>query len=316
MELAGPVPELVDASMHHKPDPFFPGFARLGQQIYLFRPSPQDRPSTTASPSDDDPDLIVFCSWMGAASKHVAKYTNVYRTKHPSSQILLLRQDGGDLFYRSIAQQIRNLEPAIRAIRAVQSAQAPKTPSVLMHIFSNGGSWTACQLADAYARSDPGAGADSSLLPLSALFLDSTPSLPNPAATFTAISELLPREPAWLAQLSKVALSGYLSSMRTLHWLLGVENPTLALRRKLNDPHGSFMQESLPRVYLYSQGDALIPAADVELHAREARDSRGEEGAKLVELQDFGQTKHVAHMPADPTRYWAIVERVWKERRS
>ncbi len=312
MELAGPIPELKSSTPKLESDPYLSDFTRLGEQIYHYIPAPT-LPSSTPATS---PDLIILCSWMYAFSKHIAKYTSAYKSKYPTSPILLLRQDGGDFFYRTNAQQMKNLEPAIATIRRLRSDK-PKGGRlrVLMHVFSNGGAWTVCQLADAYSSatslSTPGVDVQHELLPISALVLDSTPSLPNPSASHTAICEALPKKPPLLRAIGEAAVWGYISLAQSVDFALGREHLTLNLRRRLNDPQGAFMQDHLRRVYIYSQGDALIPASDVEAHAQDARVVVGEDDGERVKMEDFGKTRHVSHMLGDPERYWRVVDDIW-----
>jgi hypothetical protein len=237
-----------------------------------------------------------------------------------------------------------------------------------MHVFSNGGAWTACQLADAYKYSakdeeeeeEEGgeAGEASAILPIDALILDSTPSLPDPQASHAAICEALPSRTTYplTRKAGELAVWWYLTLASRVDALVGREHLTLNIRRRLNDPEGPFMMQQrgrghgrglgpgLPRVYIYSDGDKLIPAADVESHAEEAKKKRiriierekmEESGAKErnangnanvngtnngngndddtgIWLENFGQTRHVGHMLGDPDRYWGVVERMWR----
>ncbi|OAP62877.1 hypothetical protein AYL99_02104 [Fonsecaea erecta] len=402
MELAGPEPEVPttsDEEEHQVPvgrsDPYLAHFTQLGRQIYLYTPVAPSIPAVDIDNNDDyhdapaaegaqqqqqreeenappDPDLIIVCSWMSAQPRNIVKYTGAYRTRYPRARILLLRQDGGDFFFRTQAQQLRNLAPAVVVVERLLAAtkkereEERKTKTmkkdnggggggggdrdgdgdgddghdlrVLIHIFSNGGAWTACQLADAYYqqqsrrhqnqrdRSDFESDSNSTkdhhsplwLLPITALVLDSTPSLPNMAASHTAICASLPKTPPGVRLLSSALVWGYLGAARAVGAVTGQEPPTLSLRRRLNDPRGAFTHQSRcgrrgHRVYIYSQADALIPAADVEQHAREAAEVLGPGGSDKVRLEDFVSSRHVGHVLADPERYWGIVDRVWRE---
>ncbi|KIW64475.1 hypothetical protein PV04_09405 [Phialophora macrospora] len=368
MDLAGPFPELKshDVSISKPKDAYLSGFTRLGEQIYYYTPTtlPSRTPPPTISDKTDDfatttttgtptpsgvrdPDLIILCSWMYAHPRHIAKYTSHYRSKYPTSPLLLLRQDGGDFFWRAHATQMRNLEPAVRVIRTLcsssSSQESKPRPKVLMHVFSNGGAWTACQLADAYKYSvkQPKqqhqeeeeevqeVQEEHPILPIDALILDSTPSLPDPRASHAAICEALPSATTYplTRKAGELAVWWYLAVASRVDALAGREHVTLNIRRRLNDPDGAFMQPGLRRVYIYGDGDALIPAADVESHAEEAKASRiiarekmedkdandsSNGNATGIWLENFGQTRHVGHMMADPDRYWGLVEKVWR----
>ncbi|OQV06728.1 hypothetical protein CLAIMM_11261 [Cladophialophora immunda] len=348
MELAGPEPEVQSAEEGEVPvvrsDPYLADFIQLGPQIYIYTPeadSTTEIDNTARSqrtehqqqqeqehPAPADPDLIIVCSWMYAQPRNIVKYTKVYQATYPRARILLLRQDGGDFFFRTQAQQMRNLVPAVSLIRELDSEKkeegSGRELKVLLHIFSNGGAWTACQLADAYHHQQRGLAptpldeADHAflLLPITALVLDSTPSLPNAVASHTAICEALPKSPRPLRALGSVLVWGYLGLAQAVGVATGQENVTLSLRRRLNDPRGAFARHGHghgpppPRVYIYSQADALIPAADVERHAHEAAQVLGREN---VRLEDFVASRHVGHVLADPARYWAIIGALWRE---
>ncbi|KAH0848508.1 DNA repair protein RAD57 [Fonsecaea pedrosoi] len=378
MEFAGPEPEVPWDIEGETPvirsDPYLVDFTQLGDQIYFYAPpaeaskteidghaeTPGGEQQQQQQPQEQeekppvaDPDLIIVCSWMYAQSRNIIKYTKQYQTRYPSSPILLLRQDGGDFFFRTQAQQMRNLEPAVSLIRDLEAAttatkmkattgketggEKEKEFKVLMHIFSNGGAWSACQLADAYhhyhsqsqhqhqraQQHDLSTAAATAVLsssdeaphrhhhlPITALILDSTPSLPDPNAAHTAICEALPKSPAVVRALGSALVWGYLGVTHAVEVVTGHENVTLSLRRRLNDPRGAFCR--CHRAYIYSQADALIPGPDVESHAREAAQVLPG-GPDMVRLEDFVVSRHVGHVLADPVRYWAIVASVWEE---
>ncbi|OCT45126.1 DNA repair protein RAD57 [Cladophialophora carrionii] len=350
MDLAGPVPELQShTGPTSKPDDaYLSDFTRLGEQTYYNAPTTTSRSTPTRSGTTDvaatavkqstpDPDLIIICSWMYALPRHIAKYTQAYRARYASSPILLLRQDGGDFFWRTHATQMRNLEPAVSVIRTLErrSQSAASTtqvdqnanpdvkakagakakaktetkakPRVLMHVFSNGGAWSACQLADAYASAYASAFACTSIptlspresdrtnaiLPVDALILDSTPSLPDPRASHAAICEALPNPTTYplTRKVGETAVWCFLALASGVDALLGREHLTLNIRRRLNDPEGAFMQSGLRRVYIYSETDALIPASDVELHSEEARASASASARARVTAREKAEIK-------------------------
>lgn len=63
----------------------------------------------------------------------------------------------------------------------------------------------------------------------------------------------------------------------------------------------------VPRLYLYSTTDLLIPLADVEAHA----DAAKERGVQ-VRMEKFEGTDHVAHARREPERFWGAVKEVWE----
>jgi hypothetical protein len=302
MELAGPQPELHEAV--ETPDAYLPEFVKLGTQTFLYTPS--SRESTLAAVSQVQPDLIIVCSWMGAQPRYIKKYTKAYQTQFPSSSILLLRQDGGDLFWRPTCQQIKNLAPALSVVRHLVDEKRPDRPNVLFHIFSNGGSYTACQFADAYRSSSPG---KDQHLPISALVLDSTPSFPSSQRAHTAICESLPKSQP-LRTIGSAAVWAYIGVGKLVEGIARNEDITTSLRRRLNDPNGAFMRGTLKRLYIYSQADKLIPADDVEAHAKEAIAIIGKD---RVQMEDFVSSRHVGHVMLDQERYWGLIKGLWEE---
>jgi hypothetical protein len=70
-----------------------------------------------------------------------------------------------------------------------------------------------------------------------------------------------------------------------------------------------WMRKGTPRLYIYSDGDDMVASSVVEAHIEEAK-KRG----LNIHAEKFGkESKHVAHARTDPQRYWAAVERIWKE---
>ncbi|KAK5200347.1 hypothetical protein LTR92_000890 [Exophiala xenobiotica] len=302
MEIAGPKPE--PQLGEQRPDPYLPEFTKLGEQIFLYKPAT----GTSSEPqtSGGHPDLIILCSWMGAQPRYIKKYTKPYQMMYPQSPILLLRQNGADLFWRPLFLQRTAIQPALSVIQQLVDEKRPNKPRVFVHIFSNGGSYTASQFTAAYRDFSPN---KDELLPISALVLDSTPSLPSARRAHTAISESLPKSGP-LRAIGSVAVWGYIGMAKTIETVSGSENITTWLRKKLNDPEGAFMQDGLKRLYIYSQADALIPADDVEAHANEAISIIGKD---RVQLEDFVSSRHVGHVMLDEKRYWGLVETLWKE---
>lgn len=301
MEFIGPQPELQHDTATQ--DAYLPEFADIGPRTFLYTPQPVQESSNHDSKFQPQPGLLIVCSWMYAQSRYIKKYTKAYQQRYPHTPILLLRQDGGDLFYRPVSAQMKNLAPAVSVIKDYLAKHTSQQPKILMHIFSNGGAYTACQFADAYRAST------SDMLPISALILDSTPGLPSASRSHTAICEALPKSKV-ARTVGGVAVWAYLGIGHFLDEAMGKENITISLRRRLNDPNGAFMQGNLKRLYIYSQADALIPAADVEAHGMEAVALIGED---RVQMEDFVRSRHVGHVMTDERRYWDLVDSLWKE---
>lgn len=283
-----------------------------------------------------DPGLILLGTWMGAAPKHIQKYTDAYRHLFPSSPILLVRSEPTDFMKPRAARE--NLRPAARLVEAYASnpllplavpspvsadAKAEADSSgvskdllkktgldkpersnaggpMLVHVWSNGGS-----------NSLWGIRRQSSVFPRYKLIMDSCPGQFHYKATFTAFSLTIPYP--WLRRL----LAPLIHFMCCWFWLrlrmpgfsrlIGGEGQGGPLRLSAdshNDP--KLLGVDRGRTYIYSDEDALVPSADVEEHAHQAID-RGFN----VRLEKFKGSQHVAHAKKDPERYWRLVRQTW-----
>ncbi|KAH6623376.1 hypothetical protein F5144DRAFT_595557 [Chaetomium tenue] len=133
------------------------------------------------------PDLIIITSWTGAASKHVAKYTEAYNTLYPGVPILVITTVISDLVIHSTNHKLQALAPAVDYILSHEPVETtpyqadstslqsydpyfpvlshaspppptappttkPRFPSLLLHAFSEGGAHKAVLLARAYQQ--------------------------------------------------------------------------------------------------------------------------------------------------------------------
>lgn len=278
-----------------------------------------------------DPGLILLGTWMGAAPKHIQKYTDAYRHLFSSSPILLVRSEPTDFMKPRAARE--NLRPAARLVEAyaanpllplavptASSADAKSGVSkdllkktgldkpersnaggpMLVHVWSNGGS-----------NSLWGIRRQSSVFPRYKLIMDSCPGQFHYKATFTAFSLTIPYP--WLRRL----LAPVIHFMCCWFWLrlrlpgfskvIGGEGQGGPLRLSAdshNDP--KVLGVDRGRTYIYSDEDKLVPSADVEEHAHQGID-RGFN----VRLEKFRGSQHVAHAKKDPERYWRLVRQTW-----
>lgn len=170
-----------------------------------------------------------------------------------------------------------------------------------MHVFSEGGSNKLCELATAYQRST------GSRLPISALFLDSTPGHPRYLRLCSALAKSFPPIPV-LKQLATVVAVVLLGVTWILYeGFVGYDNnPVSKSRKRLLDPQ--LFDLTTPRCYLYSKKDALIAWQDVYEHAGESREHSG----AVTEII-FENSGHVDHARQEPVRYWDAVTTVWRQ---
>jgi hypothetical protein len=75
-------------------------------------------------------------------------------------------------------------------------------------------------------------------------------------------------------------------------------------RRCLNDPE--MFGLDVPRLYVFSKADELVPYGDVQVHAEDAR----KKGYAEVRQVLFEDSAHCAHAMAHKDEYWGAVEGV------
>jgi hypothetical protein len=173
------------------------------------------------------------------------------------------------------------------------------SPRILMHVFSEGGSNKACELAQAYKKKH------SARLPVAALCLDSTPGKPR----FLRLCNALARS---FSSNMCLGYMGLVIAFLVLGWVwmlyhvfIGYErNPVSRSRQLLHD--GEYFNLTAPRCYLYSKRDKLIAWMDVQDHAAEGKDK----GIPITRV--IFQSEHVKHMKESEKCYWEAVETTWK----
>ena len=277
-------------NMSSKPVPKpLEGFKRLGASTYLYEPlSPQKA-------GESAPDLILLCSWVDASPKHIAKYTEGYKSLYPNSRILLVTTAFTELAFNSTKGELARVEPATQVLLA-----GPSNQKVLLHFFSNGGAHASCYIARDYkARTGQ-------LLPVNAQIQDSSPGDWDYQRTYTAMSVSLPKQFVlrWL---------GYIFLHLYIYWhvisvkISGEEDFNTAIRRQLNDK--TWFNQRAPRLYFYSHEDKMVFWEDVESHAKDARVK-----GYGVTAEEFVGSAHCAHLMKDPERYWGAVKAVWGKR--
>ena len=183
--------------------------------LELIAPTIWNRIPSTRTPTPagyvPTPSLILLMTWNGAHSRHISKYVTEYSTMFPSSHIMVITTSSADFILRSSKQKQRYLQPAIKYISNLQYIPCRNSGGVLMHVFSEGGSAKACELASAYQRTT------GTRLPLSALYLDSTPDHPRYLRLCSALAKSFPPMPV-LKQFAIVIATAVLGIV----WVLSV----------------------------------------------------------------------------------------------
>ncbi|KAH6873130.1 hypothetical protein BKA58DRAFT_314373 [Alternaria rosae] len=279
-----------------------PGFELVAPSIWVYDPRPMCRATPFSSQSLVAPSLILLCTWTGAQNRYIAKYTAEYRSLFPSSRIMVITTSAKDLCFRNSASKQCRMKPAIERISNYQYLAAQGFDSgILLHVFSEGGSNKACELAEAHYRFTE------TRLPVSALCLDSTPGHPRYLRLCEALNKSLPQIPV----LRHIAIL-FASLVLGCIWILyigikGFENNVISrTRKRINDP--VYFDPTAPRCYLYSKSDTLIAWQDVCEHVEQSASI----GIPVTEVL-FEKSGHVGHAKEEPRRYWDAVWATWQD---
>ena len=277
------------------------GFEQLGTLVHRYTPP-------TPPPEDStDPGLIIICSWAFAQPRHISKYLKGYQNVYANSQILLVQVAINNMLFRPDSWQMSMMfNTAAQAVKDYVDSVAPVTPRILLQNYSNGGSHSSVQLAEAYKARY---GTD---LPISAFVLDSTPGVPRWFETASALQTGFPKS-IFAQALGALAIHSVLAATTVMHYTGISELATVKLFRTLNEPNGAFLKATIPRTYIHSREDVMILTRDVEAHADTARSTLMEKGAAgdIIKVEEFVGTAHANHMSGDPERYWRIVQDTW-----
>jgi Eukaryotic protein of unknown function (DUF829) len=272
-------------------------FVALSECIYLCEPTTTMTTTGASSDRKTATTCIVLTFWMNAPPRALVKYVSEYARRAPTARIIFILSWSSEFSLRLTARaQRRRLIPAVEAIRASSPAGSP----ILLHLFSNGGLFTAAHLLLTYRRITGHA------MPLSSMIIDSAPGRASFATSSRALSFALPqtrfRRLLGVAGIYVLLLVLYLWRVIT-----GAPDIVTFARTRINDPDLVGVDGKSGRArnqcYIYSETDDLIPWQDVEKHAAEA-----EATGWVVRREKFSGSPHVGHMRADPARYWGIIE--------
>ncbi|BGP47487.1 hypothetical protein JCM10450v2_003339 [Rhodotorula kratochvilovae] len=279
---------------------------KLSPAVYLAEPATAALNGAAAGGAAKAPELVLISSWMGAQLKHVEKYVETYRKLYPTSAILLLRSSEADFFRSSTL--VRALSPAVDVLRARTSGYtAGPSSGLLVHAFSNGGCLTLKTLNELLRAEGKTSDAQplvaaAKQLPARAVVLDSCPGLQNFRGTIAAFTAGV-KSP--FVKVPLVAILTVVFGALRLWDIIKRQPPILS---RLSSYLNSSAFPAVPRLYLYSDIDKLVPCADVERHAAAARAAGVE-----VRTERFDGTPHVAHARVEPERYWGAIQEVWEK---
>ena len=174
--------------------------------------------------------------------------------------------------------------------------------NVLVHIFSNGGVNGLRTFVSLFPSSMTTAMHGSFTPRL--LIVDSAPGIQTLKSAIAAFTADISNPFYWW--LFSVFLSLMYFYMALVNAIFRREARMIQLRRWLADERG--IGKKTKRLYIYSDIDPMSQKESVEGHIREI-----EEKGFSVASKNFGQSRHVGHMRANPSVYWGEVVRIWEE---
>ncbi|TAQ87589.1 hypothetical protein B7494_g4105 [Chlorociboria aeruginascens] len=260
-------------------------FTCLNPSIYIYK-------APTTTPESTDPSLILLFTWMNASPRHISKYANGYISHYPNSTILIIRTSALDTTWNSHAQNIKRIAPVLEIIHSL-----PTASTLLLHLFSNGGAFTSCLLAEEYSLRTGNA------LPITKLILDSSPGRLKAVASVRAFAVSLPKN-FTLRWIGLILLYVFYGMLRLQYMITRNVDIIERLRRALFDDKLFGERE---RLYIYSVGDEMVEWNDVEEHAAEA-----EKRGFGVKVEKYPGSGHCQHLMYDPERYWDAVQKLWR----
>lgn len=263
-------------------------FENIGDGISYFR-QPQQKNT------QDGPSLVVLCTWMSAHRKHISKYTQQYCKQYPDAEILIVESEVADLTYRTHSSQQARLQPArdVLLSHTSQHAQGHSKRQAVLHIFSNGGSQCAIQLATSLPE-------DVRRQAFSAVVFDSCPGTATYCRTVQALTLAMPESPL-TKYLGTPILRIVVFLLYLVLFLTRAEDAISKIRKQLND-HKLFSPD-VPRLYIYSKADQLVPHQDVKSHADDAKIK----GYRAISEVLFEASAHCAHAMVHKEQYWEAV---------
>ncbi|RGP73180.1 transmembrane 53-b [Fusarium longipes] len=272
---------------------------KLSEEVFFYRPSASASGDSAASRSVS-PKLIVVASWTNALDAHIAKYVDKHKQLYPAAQILLVKSYNRTFLNPKVLARV--VEPMVPVIRAAVPEPASSTtkPSILIHIFSNGGSSCISALYKEYSISAQGD--EDPYLPSHVMIFDSAPGAQRASTTvaffivgFSKIQRLI------LSPLIYVLAFGW-QLLRNL----GITKDWLVYWGQTHNEADGKKEREIRRTYIYSETDDLILHTDLEAQA-----SQAVEMGFSVQMEKFDGSKHVAHARHDEERYWGAVQKTW-----
>ncbi|XP_057333328.1 transmembrane protein 53 [Microplitis mediator] len=223
---------------------------------------------------DNKKPVIVLLGWAGCQDKYLAKYSAIYEEKSfitlrctAPVEYLFLRHDK----LPSIGRKLLNI---------IKERNLDEHP-IIFHIFSNGGAYLYQHVSLAMDQINNN-------IKVKGVIFDSAPGERRITSLFKALSAIMGGNPV-----INIPFSFVITVFLSILWICETISHALGLSN-LPSPSNPYtlINESnkWPQLFLYSNADTLIPAADVEKFAY-YRAKRGVE----VQLVLFTDSPHVKH---------------------
>ena len=241
-----------------------------------------------------DPTTIVICSWTGARIEHASKYAYAYRQMFPNAPIIILTTSVLQILGPCRFKRENQMTEALGIIKSHQPTGG-RGAGILLHALSNGGSFKACELAKTYYNvyEQP--------LPVSMLYLDSTPGIPRFLPDCLAVCKTLTTITC-LQYLCCAPASLALGMVWAwYHTCDDFENNPISktYHDLLNSEY--FEPGRMKIGYMYSSRDKTVSAGDIQAHMRLANVAK-----YAIKTKEFSSA-HVKHAKDDPNGYWSFV---------
>ena len=231
----------------------------------------------TSADFDSDKPLMVVCGFADGKIQFTQKYADLYQDM--GFRVLILQSTFFDFL----------VKPKSWVHWSSYQATKDKIGSrVSFHIMSNGGARSFCCFEDHFKS-------NFKPLEIELMIIDSCPTLE--AKTFPGTKFFVSWLPNIVAKVLDIVL---------IPFLMGS-----SLWSKVNPKSSVFYQQrqrllcdlKVPKLFLYSQADLVVPACDIE----EAIDIARVNGSK-VESVDFKDSLHVQHFRMHPNKYTASIK--------
>ncbi|KAL3421492.1 Transmembrane protein 53 [Phlyctema vagabunda] len=286
-----PSAEPVPAKIALKP---LDSFSRLSRYVSLYTP-PTSAIQSVQTSSPLPPTTIVFGAWLNAHPRHIAKYTETYKTVYPNARIILITNVSNEFLFTRTLQRQKNVDAAVTTLLASPDER------LLVHACSSGG---AKRLFDVSARYAARTGKP---LPAKALVFDSAPGYPHVVSGARALL-VEGRKMNWLLWVpyAFLVITIQLIIVFILNCTPFWKGLALAPREGINDKR--LLSKDCVRGYVYSEADDVVEYQDVEEHIAQAR----EKSLKVEVLKVVGAPHVKMYLgKGGEEAYWGFVKDIW-----